>query len=127
MLRLLIICLGGAIGTGARYLVGQWASRAVDSSFPLGTLLVNVIGCFLIAAVMQLATSTPHISPELRLIVTTGFLGGFTTYSSFNYETTRLIQDRGFGAGATNLLVTVVGCLVAGVLGLYVASRLTQG
>ena len=85
MQRLFWICLAGAAGTAARYLVGLWATRRFGPGFPYGTLVVNLVGCFLIAFVMNVAAAKAW-SETTRLAVTVGFLGGFTTYSSFNYE-----------------------------------------
>jgi CrcB protein len=124
MTRVLLIALAGALGTLTRYFVGLWAERALGTGFPYGTLIVNVAGCFLIALVAQLALSTSLISPTLRLTLTTGFMGGLTTYSSFNYETTSLLRERAWAAGLANVGVTMVACFVAGMLGLALARRL---
>jgi CrcB protein len=123
MIRFLWICFAGALGTGTRYLVGLWAGRALGTAFPYGTLMVNVAGCFLIAAIMHVSLSTELVSPTLRLTLTTGFMGGLTTYSSFNYETTRLLQERAWGPGLMNFAVTTTACFAAGLLGLAVARR----
>jgi len=117
MSRVLLVAVGGALGSVARYGVGVAAPRVLGSAFPWGTLLVNVVGSFLIALVMHLAVATAAISPSARLFLTTGVMGGFTTYSSFNYETLNLVGERLWGVAALNIAVTVVGCLVAGVLG----------
>jgi CrcB protein len=122
--RFLLICFAGALGTGARYLIGIWAGKALGASFPYGTFIVNVVGSFLIAVIMQTALTTDLISPTLRLTLTTGFMGGLTTYSTFNYETLRYFEERAWGAGLANAGVTLFGCLGAGVLGLAVAKRL---
>jgi CrcB protein len=124
MTRVLFIGLAGALGTLSRYFVGVWAGRALGAGFPYGTLIVNVVGCFLIALVSQLALSTTLISPTMRLTLTTGFMGGLTTYSSFNYETTTLLRERGWAAGLTNIGLTLAVCFAAGLLGLVVARRL---
>jgi len=124
MARVLLIGLAGALGTLARYCVGVFAGRALGAGFPYGTLIVNVLGCFLIAGVSELALSTTLISPTLRVTLTTGFMGGFTTYSSFNYETTALLRERAWAAGLLNVGVTMLGCFVAGLLGLAVARRI---
>ncbi len=124
MTRLLLVTLAGGLGTLARYAVGLWAGRYLGSSFPYGTLLVNVVGCFLIALIGQLAASTSLISPTVRLTLTTGFMGGLTTYSSFNYETTRFLQDRAWAAGLLNLGLTVAACFAAGLLGTALAARI---
>ncbi len=123
MERFLWICLAGAAGTGARYLVALWAARRLGSALPYGTLIVNLFGCFAIAAVMQVAL-TLSWSPTVRSAITIGFIGGLTTYSSFNYETTRLIEEGAVGAAALNAAVTVVGAFVAGWLGLLTAKQL---
>lgn len=122
--RLLWICLAGALGTGARYLLGVWASERFGTAFPYGTLLVNVVGCFLIGAIMQLALSSPSFSPTLRLTLTTGFLGGLTTYSAFAYETVALARAGSRSAALTNFALTTTACLVAVVLGILLAQLL---
>jgi CrcB protein len=119
--RFLFICLGGALGTGARYLVATGVARAFGPDFPRGTILINAVGSFLIALVVQISTSTGIISPSARLFLVTGVLGGFTTYSSFNYETLAFFDQGAWALGLINLGVTVVGCLVAGLLGFWVA------
>jgi CrcB protein len=124
MVRFLWICFAGALGTGARYLVGLWAGRTLGTAFPYGTLVVNVVGCFLIAAIMEVAMSTDLVPPTLRLVLTTGFMGGLTTYSSFNYETTRYLQERAWGMGLLNFVVTTALCMGAGLLGFAAARRL---
>jgi len=127
MERFLLICLAGAIGTGARYLVSTWAARALGTGFPYGTLIVNVTGCFLIAAIMHVALASTSIPTTLRLALTTGFLGGLTTYSSFNYETTKLYQDGAPALAFANFAITVVTCIGAGLLGLAVARQIVGG
>ena len=124
MTRVFMVGLAGALGTISRYLIGLWARAALGTAFPYGTLIVNIGGCFLMALVAQLAISTTLISPTLRLTLTTGFMGGLTTYSSFNYETTDLLRERAWATGFGNIGITFVGCFVAGVLGLALARRL---
>jgi CrcB protein len=116
--RFLLVCLGSALGGGARYLAGQGAAAVLGPAFPYGTLFVNVIGSFLIGLVMHVGLASTLLSPMLRLFLTTGLMGGFTTYSTFNYETIGFLRDGAFLLAATNLLATVVLCLGAGLLGL---------
>ena len=120
MERLFWICLAGAAGTGTRYLVGLWAAQRLGSAFPYGTLIVNLAGCFVIAALMQAALAFGW-SPNLRAALTIGFVGGLTTYSSFNYETMRLFEEGAPAMAVMNLGLTLFGGFLAGWLGLVVA------
>jgi fluoride exporter len=123
MERFIWICLAGAAGTGTRYLIALWAAQRFGSAFPFGTLIVNLVGCFAIAAVMHAAV-TLSWSPTLRSAITIGFIGGLTTYSSFNYETTRLMEEGATGAAVLNATATILGALAAGWLGLLCARQL---
>jgi CrcB protein len=116
VLRLLLVCAGGALGSGARYLVSTWAARALGAEFPRGTLLVNATGSFVLAFIFAVPGS--RISPDLRLFLGAGVLGGYTTYSSFNTETLALLDQGSAGLAAANLVLTVAGCLAAGLAGL---------
>jgi fluoride exporter len=114
----LLVLLGGGIGSVARYLVTLAAVRLLSPDFPFGTLVVNVVGCFFIGFVHTFATLTVRLSPEVRLFLTTGVMGGLTTYSAFNYETLAMF-DQGRNASAiVYFLAMVLGCATAGVLGL---------
>jgi CrcB protein len=126
MTRVLLIGLAGALGTLTRYGVGLLAARTFGAGFPFGTLIVNVVGCFLIAAITYVATTTDLIPPTRRLVLTTGFMGGLTTYSSFNLETTQFVQSRAWYAATVNFSATLVGCFVAGLLG-FAAARWLYG
>jgi CrcB protein len=127
MERFLWICLGGAAGTGARYLVTLWALRIAGPGFPWGTLAVNVVGSFLIGLIMQVALTTGLIPPLLRLGLTTGVMGGFTTYSTFNYETLLYLQRNEWLLAFANLAATVLLCLAAGALGLVAGRFVVAG
>lgn len=118
------MCGAGAIGCGARYLVSMWAGQRIGSAFPYGTLIVNVLGSFAIALVLELSIRIVDFSPNLRLALTTGFLGGLTTYSSFNYETSSLILGGHPWRGLANVGLTFAGCFGAGLLGILLARRL---
>jgi CrcB protein len=124
MQRFLLVCCGGAAGTGVRYLIGVWAGRRLGPAFPYGTLIVNLAGCFLLSLVMHLALGLASFPANLRFALTTGFMGGLTTYSTFNYETSKLIEEGALRTAAINLTATVLGCFVAGLLGLLLARRL---
>ena len=123
MTRLLLICLAGAAGTGSRYLIALWTARRFGPAFPYGTIFVNLAGCFLIAGIIDVATVKGW--PETaRLALTIGFLGGFTTYSSFNQETMRMAATGAVTAASLNVVVTLVGGFIAGLCGRVAARAL---
>jgi CrcB protein len=124
--RFLWVCLGGAAGTGARYWLSGWAQRHAGSGFPAGTLAVNVIGSFLLGTIMEIGVAGGALSPTLRIALTTGVMGGFTTYSTFNYETIEYLREGAWALGVANVAATVVVCLAAGAAGL-VTGRLLLG
>ena len=117
-MRHLIVFLAGGAGAVARYAVGGWVAQAAGSGFPWGTLTVNVSGSFLISLVIQIALASDAISPEVRLALTTGLLGGYTTYSTFNYETIALLREGAWQIAAINVAATLLLCLAAGFAGL---------
>lgn len=123
MERFLWICLAGAAGTGVRYLITLWSAQRLGAAFPYGTLIVNVAGCFAIAAVMH-AALTLAWPATLRSAVTIGFIGGLTTYSSFNYETTALLEVGASRAAALYAAATIAGAFAAGWLGTMFARLL---
>jgi CrcB protein len=120
------IGLGGLLGANARYILQQWAAGRWGADFPYGTLLANVSGSFVLAFFMTLATGRLPVSPELRLFVAVGFLGGFTTFSSFSLETLRLMEQGGWWPAGLNFLGNTVLGLGAALLGIFLA-RLLQG
>ena|SRR5438045_3134364 len=119
--RFLLVCAGGAAGTAARYLTALWAGAAFGPAFPFGTLIVNVLGSFLIALIMQIGVATEWMSADVRIMLTTGVMGGFTTYSTFNYETTSYFREGAWLIGFANMAATLIGCLAAGLAGLALA------
>ena len=123
MERFIWICLAGAAGTGTRYLIAVWAAQRLGNSFPYGTLLVNLVGCFAIAGLMQ-AALTLGWPATTRAAVTIGFIGGLTTYSSFNYETMQLFEEGAPATAAVNLASTLLGGFMAGWLGLMTAREI---
>jgi len=118
------VMVAGGLGSGMRFVVGQWAGQALGLSFPYGTLIVNLVGCFLLGAAVQLSASGSW-SPDLRAAIAAGFLGGFTTYSSFNQETLAMMTGGAAGAAGAYVAVTILGGVAAGSLGLA-AARLLQ-
>ena len=110
--------MGGALGTGLRYGISIWTAKLFGPELPYGTLAVNIIGSFLMGLIMYLSLRSELISPELRPILTTGIMGGFTTYSAFNYEILELIRNGNWSWGAGYFLTTSVLCLTAGLTGI---------
>ncbi|MGD9891929.1 MAG: fluoride efflux transporter CrcB [Dehalococcoidia bacterium] len=100
----MLVLLGGALGSGARYLVSVWLLERFGGGFPWGTLTVNVIGSFLIGVIATLADERAVIGPSARVFLIVGVLGGFTTFSSFSLETLRLLEDRGAGVAVLNVI-----------------------
>ena len=121
MNKLLLVVVGGGLGSGCRYLVSVWTLARLGPGFPWGTLTVNVVGSFLLGALVQLGPSPAVLSADTRLLLTTGFLGGFTTYSTFNQETLRYLQDGNWSGALINSTATLASCLLAGLLGVALA------
>jgi CrcB protein len=124
MTTILAIAFFGAIGCIARYLLSGGVYALVGRAFPWGTLTVNLMGSFLIGLVMEAALRTTLISQELRLGLTIGFLGGFTTFSTFSYETFKLLEDGEFFTASINVLASVALCLVGTWAGIIAARQL---
>jgi CrcB protein len=122
--RLLLICLGGAIGTGLRYLTSVFAARWFGAEFPYGTLIVNLSGAFVIGLVQQIGAQSVLIPDNVRLFVTTGMMGGLTTYSTFSYETVRLMEMNAWHQAWINVIVTTTICLSLCFLGIGVSRLL---
>jgi CrcB protein len=117
------VALGGAVGTVTRYLVGIAVQSRSGLDFPVGTLLVNLSGCLLLGFVIRYALATPAITPEVRALLTTGLCGGYTTFSTFSYETVALIQDGDWRRAALYVGVSVAGSILGVMLGIAGASQ----
>ena len=124
MERLLVIALGGAIGTVLRFLTSILAARWFGAEFPYGTLIVNLAGAFVIGVVQQIGTETLLIPDNVRLFLTTGMMGGLTTYSTFSYETVRLMELGSWHQAWINIFVTTTICLSLCFLGIAVGRLL---
>jgi CrcB protein len=115
MKTLLIIALGGAIGSISRYATQSFAYKLYPSVFPVGTFLVNITGCLLIGIFYALSEKGNLLSPDWRLFLTTGFCGGFTTFSSFAYENVNLLRNADF----LYFGLYILGSVVLGIAGVY--------
>jgi CrcB protein len=120
------VTVGGALGSALRYLVSSWAASWLGTAFPFGTLAVNLVGSYVICLVMHLGLAAQVISPEARLFLTTGVMGGLTTYSAFDYEAFRFTQQSAYGTAAAYVAATLVGCFAAGALGDLTAKALVR-
>lgn len=114
MTKILLVALGGALGSSARYLLSGWIQQGYGVGFPMGTLTVNLVGCLLIGFLAPLLTGPWLVRDEYRVFILIGILGGFTTFSSYAWETLSLAGGSQFAAAGMNLLLSnAVGLLAA--------------
>lgn len=121
MKEALLISLGGALGALSRHLLTTSIVRTLGTAFPFGTLAVNGIGSFLLGFVMQMCLTTNHIPPAFQMAVTIGFLGAFTTFSTFSYETLNFFRDGGWHPGMLNIAANIAISIGMVLLGMVVA------
>ena len=119
--RYLMVLIGGGIGALARYVLGAAIAARAGGRFPLGTLVINVTGSFLVGLLMALFTERLQPHPNWRLLLVVGFLGGYTTFSTFEYETLRAVQD---GGGKWVGLLNVVGSVVLGYIAVWIGTAI---
>lgn len=115
----LIVGLGGFLGTTSRYLVQKYVSFVFHSAFPFATLCINLTGCLLIGILFGLSSKYDIMSAEVRLFLTTGFCGGFTTFSSFSNESFQLLKDGNFTYFFTYIILSVVVGIILTFIGYY--------
>jgi|SaaInlStandDraft_3_1057020.scaffolds.fasta_scaffold214543_1 fluoride exporter len=108
MQNLISVLIGGMLGTGARYLTSIFASQYFKSPFPVATILVNIVGCFLIGILMVLSKETAYLRAHVQLMFVVGFCGAFTTFSTFIYDASSLIQDGDFFWAFLYMMLNVV-------------------
>ena len=120
MVNILCVGVGSFLGGILRYLVSLWTQSKGWTTFPWATLIVNVVGCFLITLILTIAAAIT-MRTSLRLFLTTGIMGGLTTYSTFDYETTKFFQDGVPLSAFANIGATLVVCFIAGLLGIALA------
>jgi CrcB protein len=122
LLNLLLIAIGGALGSVARYLLSTFVLRVTGSLFPIGTFVVNALGCLAFGAIAGAASQRVQLTPELRLFLLVGILGGFTTFSSYAFESFSLVRDGQFLAASVN----IVGQVIAGLVGMWAGYVVTN-
>ena len=118
LMNILLVFVGGGLGAMSRYLLQGAVYRLTGAAFPYGTIVVNILGCFLIGLLMSSMEERFLAAPSLRIFLTIGILGGFTTFSSFSYETMMLLREGDLLAGGLNIIASVVICLGATWLGM---------
>jgi fluoride exporter len=116
------IAVGSALGGVSRYLLGGLIQRLLDTTFPAGTLVVNVTGSFLLGVFLRYAMDTPTLTPELRAFLTIGLCGGYTTFSTFSYESVALLEEGDWTRAAIYVTLSLVLSFLAMVLG-FAAAR----
>jgi CrcB protein len=119
--RILLISLGAALGANARYWIGVWAARHLGVAFPYGTFFVNVTGSLALGFLVTLTSEHIPISPELRLLLAVGFLGAYTTFSSFAVESLTLAQNSGHWHGLLNIFANNLVGLACALAGMWLA------
>lgn len=112
---IILVAIGGLIGSVGRYLVAQLFSKLVSTSFPVGTFVVNIIGCLLIGFFYGLSERYQWFTPDLRILLTTGFCGGFTTFSTFAIENLNLLQSSQY----LNFILYTAGSILFGIAAVF--------
>lgn len=120
MKTLVLIFAGGGLGSVVRFLLGRWVTGLHQINFPFGTLVVNVVACFVLGVVVGLADHKQLMSADSRIFWAVGFCGGFSTFSTFSYETVLLIHQPAIGSGILYIVASVVLCVMATILGIVV-------
>jgi CrcB protein len=120
----LLICLAGSIGAALRFALDSLIRTHLKSTYPIGTTIINVTGSLLLGLLTGLTTGQ-LVPKEFQLILGTGLLGGYTTFSAASFETVRLLEDRRYAAAAVNSLGMLISCTVAAALGYAVAISIT--
>lgn len=124
IVRITLLVVFGALGTLARYGLQGLVQERTGASFPYGTLVVNLVGCFLLGGIAEYALAHLTIPPEWRIGITVGFVGAFTTFSTFTWETARLLQDGEWLRGSVYVLISIIGGLACVFIGMRIAERI---
>jgi CrcB protein len=123
-LRILLLIVFGSAGTLARYALQGLVQYRTETSFPTGTLTVNLLGCFLLGGIGQFALERLIIPPDWRIAITIGFFGAFTTFSSFGWETVQMLQDGEWSRAILYVSISVIGGLLLALAGIRIAERI---
>ena len=120
--NLLLVGLGGGVGSILRYLCQKWINESYQNIFPLGTFLVNISGCFLIGVLYALGERSNVLSPQIRLLLITGLCGGYTTFSTFAFENFNLLRI----ADMSTFFLYTLGSVIAGIIAVFIGSFLIK-
>lgn len=123
-MRIIFLIVFGAAGTLARYGLDGWIQYRVGSVFPAGILTINVLGCLILGAIGQFGLNHIAVSPDLRIGLTTGLMGGFTTFSTFGWDTVRMLEEGEWTKASIYVGASVLGGLIAMMLGMRVGDAL---
>ncbi len=118
------VALGSAVGGASRFALSTFVQQRASSAFPFGTLIVNITGSLILGFILRYALASPSVSAEVRALLTTGFCGGYTTFSTFSYESIALIEDGDYRRAAIYIVLSVVVSLIATFLGIAAAGQL---
>lgn len=124
MLEVVLVALGGAIGSATRYLVGGWFASRFGPAFPYGTFVINISGSFIIGLFLAFAQDRAWLSPYWRLFFAVGFVGGYTTFSTYEYEAVRLLQNGETMLGTIYMVGSMVTGGIAAIAGIVLGSWL---
>ncbi len=127
MREIIYVAAAGAVGALGRYYITELARKLLGDGFPYGTLIVNVVGSFLIGLALQIFLNTDLVPPGVRLAITVGFLGAFTTFSAFSYATLGYIENGAWLTAGVNILGNVTVGLVAAFLGVMLGRAIAGG
>lgn len=125
MVEIFFVGLGGFFGAISRFLLSRWVSLKLEGVLPYGTLIVNVLGSFLLGFIMTFSLEKGLTHPYLRLAITTGFIGALTTFSTFSYETVVLIEERDWFFAGMNILSNLLLGLVSVMGGIILAKAIS--
>ena len=120
--NLLLVAFGGGVGSIARYLCQKWLGESYPHPFPWGTFVVNLVGCFLIGIIYAASEKTTFVGPQVRLLLITGFCGGFTTFSTFAFENMHLLRAN----DTVYFLIYTIGSVVLGIMAVFAGMGLMK-
>jgi CrcB protein len=119
MPHIVLVAIGGVMGANARYAVSRWSARRYGTAFPHGTMMINLSGSFLLALIATLIAERFDGDRSASLLIGTGFLGTYTTFSTFSFETLALVHAEEYGRALANVLISAGGGILAAFLGIW--------